>query len=310
MDAAMSQDDMAETSYTLICKTNYDRVDKFLAASLPNLSRSQIQRLITDDRVLVAGLTLKPSSSLPAGTQLTISVPAAPSETIVPQNIPLDRLFEDEHIVVINKPAGLVVHPAAGHADGTLVNALVHRYPNMAGLHPQRPGIVHRLDRDTSGVMVIAKTQAALTALQQQFKARTVEKIYLALVYGQPQSPEGIIDVPLGRHPKLRQIFAAQPNGKPARTHYSIERTFQGYSLLSIKLETGRTHQIRVHLAWLGHPVVGDSVYGRRKNSFGLTRQFLHAHRLRFQHPVGLTPAQFETPLPPDLADCLQQLSN
>ncbi len=217
MNITPAQDDMAETTRTFVCRTNYSRADKFLVSVLPRLSRSQVRRLIAEGRVLVAGLPVKPGSSLPAGAQITVSLPAAPSETIVPQDIPLDILFEDEHVLVINKPAGLVVHPAAGHTAGTLVNALVHRYPAMAAMHPQRPGIVHRLDKDTSGVMVIAKTQAALTALQQQFKARTVEKIYLALVYGRPQSAAGIIDVPLGRHPKLRQIFApGQPANRPA----------------------------------------------------------------------------------------------
>jgi len=299
---------MSSQTRTLICPANFSRADKFLAEALPGVSRSQAQRLISEGRVTVAGQPIKASASLLAGTEVVVNLPAPPTETIIPQPIPLDVLFEDAHVLVINKPARLVVHPAAGHADGTLVNALVHRYPKIINLHPQRPGIVHRLDRDTSGVMVIAKTEAAQVNLQRQFKARAVEKIYTALVHGQPKSAQGIIDVPIGRHPKHRQLFAPRPDGKPARTHYTIDKTFSAYSLLTIRLETGRTHQIRVHLAWLGHPVAGDTVYGRRKDALGLGRQFLHARQLSFRHPAGGEMLQFEAPLPPELADCLQQL--
>jgi 23S rRNA pseudouridine1911/1915/1917 synthase len=223
--------------------------------------------------------------------------------------MPLEVVFEDDDLLVINKPAGMVVHPAQGHDHGTLVNALLARYPDLAALTlADRPGIVHRLDRDTSGLIIVARNPLALRRLQQQFKARTVEKIYLALVFGRPEAAEGIIDMPLGRDPRFRQKMAPRADGKPARTHYRVIEDFGQYSLLEVGLETGRTHQIRVHLAWLKCPVVGDTVYGRKKNALGLKRQFLHAWRLRFEHPRTGDLLQLTAPLAPDLQAVLEQL--
>ncbi len=299
---------MTRETITLICPADNLRLDKFLAAALPNVSRSQVKRYIIDGLVVAEGLPLKPSTLLAAGTMVVVALPEPELQHPVPKDIPLDILFEDQELLVINKPAGLVVHPAAGHAQDTLVNALLHHLPSLAQMHPTRPGIVHRLDKDTSGVMVVAKTNLALHSLQRQFKTRQVQKLYVALVHGWPQAPEGIIDVPLGRNPKNRQHFAPLPNGKPARTKYTVTQVFEEYSLLNIELETGRTHQIRVHLAWLGHPVVGDTVYGHRKTRLPLARQFLHASQLSFTHPTAAERLTFKAPLPPELQVVLQSL--
>lgn len=303
---------MPNNVLSFTCTTPDLRLDKFLAEAVPGLSRSQAQRLIDSGQVQAVNpaLKLKSSTLLPAGTQLTVICPADEAEQLPSARpIPLDIVFEDDHLLVINKPAGLVVHPALGHTQDTLVNALLYHNPGLAMLDDQRPGIVHRLDRDTSGLIVVAKTEAALQNLQRQFKARTVEKIYLALVHGCPAVPEGIIDVPLGRDPQNRREIAALKEGKPARTHYAVMQVFQDYSLLKIKLETGRTHQIRVHLAWLKHPVAGDTVYGRRKNRLSLTRQFLHAGQLSLDHPLSGQRLTFTAPLPADLQTVLNSLS-
>ncbi|HEY84055.1 MAG TPA: RluA family pseudouridine synthase [Chloroflexi bacterium] len=290
---------------TLTNQKNNQRLDKFLAKAIPAISRSQAKRLIDAGLVQTEALRLKASTPLPSGATLTVTLPAAPSPKPRPQAIPLDILFEDDQLIILNKAAGLVIHPAAGHAQDTLVNALLYHYPKLAGLDNERPGIVHRLDKDTSGVMVVAKTKRALHALQEQFKTRSVEKIYQALVHGHPQAPQGIIDVPLGRHPQHRQQMAPLAGGRPARTHYSLAQQWKDYSLLKLKLETGRTHQIRVHLTWLGYPVVGDTVYGRRKNPLFLSRQFLHASQLSLDHPLSGQRLTFEAPLPPDLKAAL-----
>ena len=290
------------------------RLDQWLAQAIPQLSRSQLQKLIRQGQVLVAGRPVRPSAALQPGDVVTVHLPAPEPAALQPETTPLDVVYEDDDLVVINKPAGMVVHPAQGHSRGTLVNALLARYPDLAGLAEDdsgaadRPGIVHRLDRDTSGLMIVARTPAALRRLQQQFKARTVEKIYLALVFGRPEAAEGIIDVPLGRDPRFRQKIAPRSDGKPARTHYRVIEDFGAYSLLEIGLETGRTHQIRGHLAWLKCPVVGDTVYGRKKNVLGLKRQFLHAWRLAFQHPRTGETIQLEAPLDPHLQAVLGQL--
>ncbi len=298
---------MSPEIITLNTQKHNQRLDKFLAEAIPALSRSQAKRLIDAGLVQAEALRLKASTPLPSGTTLTVTLPATPSPKPRPQAIPLDILFEDDQLIILNKTAGLVVHPAAGHAQDTLVNALLSHCPKLASLDDERPGIVHRLDKDTSGVMVVAKTQGALQNLQQQFKARSVQKIYLALVHGQPQAPQGIIDVPLGRHPQRRQQMAALASGRPARTRYALLQQWKDYSLLKLELETGRTHQIRVHLAWLGNPVVGDTVYGRRKNSLSLSRQFLHASQLSLEHPLTGQRLTFKAPLPPDLKAALDQ---
>lgn len=289
------------------------RLDQFLAGTIPQLSRAQIQKLIRQGRVSLAGQPVtRPSLKIRAGDWISVHLPPPPAPDPQPEAIPLEIVYEDDDLLVINKPAGLVVHPAQGHRRGTLVNALLARYPELAAMTEvgaaDRPGIVHRLDRDTSGLIIVARTPAALHHLRRQFKARTIEKTYLALVFGRPESPTGLIDVPLGRHPRQRQKFTPRPDGKPARTQYRLREDFGRYSLLEVGLETGRTHQIRVHLAWLGCPVVGDTVYGRRKNALGLKRQFLHAWRLGFRHPRTDQPLTFEAPLDYMLQTVLDQL--
>jgi 23S rRNA pseudouridine1911/1915/1917 synthase len=290
------------------------RLDHYLAEQIPHLSRSQLKKLIQANKVLVSNQPAKPSATLQPGEVVVVFLPSSEPPTLSAEALPLDIVFEDADLIVLNKAAGMVIHPAHGHASGTLVQALLARYPDLAQLvqidpdAAHRPGLVHRLDRDTSGLMLVARTPMALKGLRQQFKARTVEKIYLALVFGQPEAPQGIIDVPLGRDPHHYQKIVPRADGKPARTRYrQIERLDQ-YSLLEVGLETGRTHQIRVHLAWLKCPVVGDVVYGRRKNLLALKRHFLHAWRLRFQHPRTGAMLQFEAPLPADLEAILRQL--
>ena len=296
------------------------RLDQFLAGTVPDLSRSQIQKLIRQGAVSLRSSTddaktaIRPSTAVESGDVVELRMPMPQANELQPEEIPLDIVFEDDELVVINKPAGLVIHPAQGHESGTLVNALLARYPDLAGMSdadedaPDRPGIVHRLDRDTSGLIIVARTPEALQNLRQQFKDRSVEKTYLALVFGCPAAPEGVIDVPLGRDPRHRQKFAAIPGGKPARTHYRVKADYEQYSLLEIGLETGRTHQIRVHLAWLKCPVVGDTVYGRKKNALGLKRQFLHAWKLQFAHPRTGVVLQLEAPLASDLQHVLDNL--
>lgn len=296
------------------------RLDQLLAQSVPHLSRSQLQKLIRQGNVFVsaggdtARPVTRPAATVQPGDLITVRLPAPEPAVLLAEPAPLNVLYEDQELIVLNKPAGLVVHPAHGHAGGTLVNALLARYPDLADLAEteaaagDRPGIVHRLDRDTSGLMMVARTPAALRHLRRQFKNRTISKTYLALVFGQPPAPRGIIDIPLGRDPRFRQRMAPRPDGKPARTHYTLLEELGRYSLLEIDLETGRTHQIRVHLAWLKCPVAGDTVYGRKKNVLGLKRQFLHAWRLKFQHPGTGESLALEAPLPPDLQAVLDSL--
>jgi 23S rRNA pseudouridine1911/1915/1917 synthase len=290
------------------------RLDQLLARLLPDLSRSQVQKLIRRGRVLLSGQPARPGSKVQSGQIITLSLPASAASPLRPETVPLDIIFEDDDLIVVNKPAGMVVHPAHGHRHGTLVNALLARYPDLAALagaeadSAERPGIVHRLDRDTSGLMIVARTPEALHHVRRQFKARTVAKIYLALVFGRPPTPQGIIDVPLGRDPRHPQKFAPRPDGKPARTHYRLLEDFGQTSLLEIGLETGRTHQIRVHLVWLKCPVAGDTVYGRKKNALGLNRPFLHAWQLRFDHPGSGERLELEAPLDDDLQAVLAHL--
>jgi 23S rRNA pseudouridine1911/1915/1917 synthase len=290
------------------------RLDQYLVQEIPDLSRSQAKKLIQQGHVLVSGHPAKPNKSVQPGDKVTVHVPPPDRDVLLPEDLPLDIIYEDTELIVANKPAGMVVHPARGHATGTLVNALLATYPDLAAMSQvdadstQRPGIVHRLDRDTSGLIVVARTGTALRHLRRQFKSRTVQKLYVALVFGRPTVSEGVIDVPLGRDPRHRQKFAPRAGGKAARTRFRLIERLNDYSLLEIGLETGRTHQIRVHLAWLGCPVVGDIVYGRKKRPFGLDRQFLHAWQLRFTHPRRGNLLSVEAPLDEQLQAFLDQL--
>ena len=249
----------------------------------------------------------KPSHKLRVGDIVEVEVLEVKKTSLLPENIPLDVLYCDEHIIVINKPPGLVVHPGAGVTKGTLVNALLYHFPGIEMIgHPERPGIVHRLDKETSGIMVVARSRKAYSELKRQFKAREVEKIYLGLVWGQIQTMEGKIDWAIGRHPKHRQrISIRTKKPREALTYYSVKKILKNFTLLEIKPVTGRTHQIRVHFAAAGHPIVGDSRYGGRDKAKKYTRLFLHAWHLVFAHPATKTLAEFFAPVPQEFQDII-----
>jgi len=287
------------------------RVDR-VVSDLSGLSRSRIQRLISDGHLTVDGVPLKARSVVRAGDALLLQVPAAKPADIEPEAIPLEVLYEDPDVLVVNKPAGLVVHPSPGHWSGTMVNALLARdteYGGIAGV--QRPGIVHRLDRDTSGLIMVAKTDAAQAGLMAQLKARRVKKTYLALVQGSVEATAGRIEAPIGRDPRQRTRMAVVPDGRPSVTGYRVRERFRGWTLLEVDLVTGRTHQIRVHLAALGHAVAGDTVYGTgtsRRGPDGLERLFLHAWRIVFASPATGELVRVEAPLPEALDSVIGQL--
>jgi 23S rRNA pseudouridine1911/1915/1917 synthase len=291
-----------------------ERLDRYLGRALPDVSRAQVQRLIKQGLVTLDGEAAKASTPVKSGMWVEARIPPTPPDEVVAEAIPLDVIYEDEELLVVNKPASMVVHPAHGHSRGTLVNALLGRYPDLAASDAGRPGIVHRLDRDTSGLIVVAKTEMALESLRRQFQGRQVHKTYLALVHGRPPAPEGIVEAALGRDPRQRQRMAVLPGGRAARTHYRLLEELGDYSLLVVSPETGRTHQIRVHLAWLGVPVAGDNVYGRQRGArrasqaLGLERQFLHAWRLSFERPGGQGTLALEAPLPEELERVLRAL--
>jgi 23S rRNA pseudouridine1911/1915/1917 synthase len=285
------------------------RLDHFLTGQEPFLSRSQVQRLMDKGLVLVNARQARPSLRLRAGDLIRMTVPPPEEVTLAPEAIPLDIVYEDEDLLVVNKPAGLVVHPAAGHHRGTLVNALLDHCPDLSGIGGYlRPGIVHRLDKDTSGLLLVSKSDLAHQGLSAGLKARQIKRKYLALVCGEVRSEQGLIDAPLGRDPKDRKRMAVVAGGRTARTHYRIKERFPGYTLLDVELETGRTHQIRVHLAYAGFPVAGDPVYGPRRNPLHLPGQALHAYRIVFTHPRTDELLTFEAPLPPVFKDVLDLL--
>jgi len=287
------------------------RVDRF-AADLSGLSRSRVQRLISEGRVTADGQPVKANTVVPPGAILVIDVPPVESAGIEPEAIALDVVYEDDEVLVVDKPAGLVVHPSPGHWSGTLVNALLARdtvYGGIAGV--ERPGIVHRLDRDTSGLLMVAKSDTAQASLMAQLKARRVKKTYLALVQGSVQAAIGRVEAPIGRDPRNRMRMAVIPDGRPSVTGYRVRERFAGWTLLEVDLVTGRTHQIRVHLAALGHSIAGDTVYGTgtaRRGPEGLTRLFLHAWRLVFASPATGELVRVEAPLPPMLEGPLDGL--
>ena len=283
------------------------RLDQFLAGRDTGLTRSRLQRLIVEGQVLVNGATAKPSNKVKAGDLVSLSLPPPRPSSLVPQDIPVTVVYQDENLVVIDKPAGLAVHPGPGHPDQTLVNALLAMCPDIQGIGGEiRPGIVHRLDKDTSGLMMVAKTHQAHIDLSAQIKARQTTKGYLALVEGTPTPLQGKIDAPIGRHPRRRTSMAVVVGGKDARTSYKVRDRFQAHSLLELYLETGRTHQIRVHMVHIGHPLVGDTTYGH--SSPLVDRHFLHAFHLAFKHPITGEPLEFRIGLPLDLAPALAVL--
>ena len=293
------------------------RLDRAIASSLPELSRSRVQALVEAGRVQVDGKPGRASLRLRGGETLSVTVP--PPEPAIPEaeDLPLSVLHEDRDLLVLDKPAGLVVHPAAGHARGTLVNALLHHVSGLSGVGGVlRPGIVHRLDKETSGCLVVAKNDTALQALQRAFQHRTVEKTYLALVHGQPPAT-GRLDTLHSRHPRDRKRFTGRARtGKPAVTTWRVRTVLHGAALLEVGLETGRTHQIRVHLSELGHPLLGDALYGGTRKGDArvkavqgaLGRQGLHAWKLAFSHPRTGNPVRCEAPVPRDLAEAIDAL--
>ncbi len=282
------------------------RLDAFLAATHPDLSRSRWKQLIEAGHVALNGTPiLKANTALAPGDTLTCTLPDPTPIGLVATDIPLTILYEDADLIVLNKPAGLVVHPAPGHATDTLVNALLHHCADLQGIGGElRPGIVHRIDKDTSGILVVAKNEQALAHLVTQFSSHTVRKEYLALVWGTPKKPSGTLDLPIGRHPIHRQKMAITEKGRPAVTRYETIAKAPLASLLRIRIETGRTHQIRVHMAHLGHPVVGDTTYGRARHglpeNLSIHRQMLHAQLLQIAHPRDARPLTFTAPPPSD----------
>nr|WP_231935535.1 RluA family pseudouridine synthase [Dehalococcoides mccartyi] len=293
----------------LVAESDGERLDKYIAQKETDLSRSFIQELVEAGHIQVNGKAAKPSLKLKNGDTITIEIPPETPPELKAEDIPLEIIFQDKDLLLINKPPGLTVHPAPGHPDHTLINGVLALEPEMEDFDdPIRPGIVHRLDKDTSGLLLVAKNREALANLSAQFKERTVRKYYLTLVQGELHPAEGFIEAPLGRDPQNRQKIAVVSDGRPARTGYKVLRYIQGYSLLEVKLETGRTHQIRVHFAAIGHPVAGDAVYGQKET--WLKRQFLHAHRLSFSLPSNGQNVEFSSPLPPDLEEALKTLEN
>jgi 23S rRNA pseudouridine1911/1915/1917 synthase len=293
---------------------NNDRLDRYLSQSLPDLSRSRIQQLIEQGKVQLNGqICTSKKVSLKIGDRISLEIPEAQPLELEAQQIPLDILYEDDQLLILNKPAGLVVHPAPGHADGTLVNALLAHCPNLPGIGGvQRPGIVHRLDKDTTGAIAIAKTDLAYQSLQAQLQAKTARREYLGVVYGAPKTTSGTIDFPIGRHPQDRKkmaVVSIEQGGRQAITHWKIQERLGNFTLILFQLETGRTHQIRVHSAKIGHPIVGDPVYGSgRSIGVNLPGQALHAWRLKLQHPVSGNLIEVTAPLPERFTTLLEIL--
>lgn len=289
-----------------------ERLDKFLVGQIQELSRSRIQSLIADGFVDVNGRAAKKAGqTLESGFSVTVRVPPAAPTDLVPEDIPLDIVFENEDLIVVNKPAGMVVHPAVGHSSGTLVNAVLGYEPEIEGIGgEERPGVVHRLDKETSGLILLAKNERAHRWLQEQFRVRKVDKTYLALVDGKPPTPSGRVEAHIGRDPghRKRMAIVSGSRGRIAISEYKTLESFRNHSLLEFHPLTGRTHQIRLHCAFLGCPIVGDKVYGHRKSSVEIDRHFLHAYRLKIVLPGDKEARLFEATLPDELEGVLATL--
>ncbi len=319
-DNSSSETALADDSGPLVFKVGEDdagqRLDVYLAAHVEGWSRARLQRSIADGDVLVDGRAEKPSYKLRAADEIEAELVAASASTFAPENIPLEALYEDDELIVVNKPAGMVVHPAGGIQSGTLANALAFHFQNLSSRSgATRPGIVHRLDKDTSGLLVVAKTELAHENLADQFRAREVFKSYVALVHGVIARDSGSIDEPIARDPRQRTRMAVVRGGRPAISLFKVRRRYERFTLLDVEIKTGRTHQIRVHLAWINHPVVGDPVYGGgrdktvadtklRSRIAKLGRQFLHAEQLGFRHPATGAGMRFSI-APPDVLEQL-----
>ena len=304
---------MEENVITIIAQESGDRVDALLARSVEGFSRSAVQRLLDTGCVLLDGKPVKKNYKCTSGDEFTVLLPEAEPTEIVAQNIPLDIVYEDEDVIVVNKPRGMVVHPAPGHADGTLVNALMHHCgDSLSGIGGEkRPGIVHRIDKDTSGLLIVAKNDFAHQKLAAQLSDRSLSRIYEAVVKGRLREDCGTVNAPIGRHPVDRKRMAVtEKNSRNAVTHWELIARYNGYTHVRCKLETGRTHQIRVHMASIGHPLLGDSTYGAPSPEKGLEGQCLHARALKFIHPRTGEMIQLESELPQYFKEVLKKLGN
>lgn len=299
------------TSSDITAEMSGVRIDVFLAEKLPEVSRSGAQKLIDAGLVTLGGKPVRKNHRTEPGQVFTVTLPEPEPANALPEDIPLDIVYEDDDVVVVNKPRGMVVHPAPGHASGTLVNALLyHCGDSLSGVGGAlRPGIVHRIDKDTSGLIIAAKNDAAHQHLSNQLSDRSLSRVYEAVVCGNLREDTGRIDAPIGRHPTDRKRMAVtEKNSRPAATRYEVITRYNGYTHVRCILETGRTHQIRVHMAYIGHPVLGDLIYGRKKPEKGLSGQCLHAKKIKFIHPTKNVPMEFETELPDYFQEVLRRL--
>ena len=295
----------------LIADRSGERLDAFLARAVPELSRSAVQKLIAEGNVLLNGKPAKKNDRLEPGNSVSLTIPEPKPIDVAPTKMQLDIVYEDEDVAVINKPKGLVVHPAAGHTDDTLVNGLLYAMgDSLSGINGElRPGIVHRIDKDTSGLLAIAKNDLAHAVLASQLKDHTMARTYEAIVCGSFREDSGTVDAPIGRHPTDRKkMCVTQRNSKPAVTHWEVVKRYRGYTHVRCRLETGRTHQIRVHMAYIGHPILGDMVYGHKKPELGQDSQCLHAGQLVFRHPRDGRPVMVFAPLPEYFTQVLEKL--
>ena len=295
----------------LTCDRSGERLDAFLSRALPEISRSAAQKLIAEGNVLLDGKPAKKNDRLEPGQTVSVTIPEPKPVDVTPTEMQLDIVYEDEDVAVINKPKGLVVHPAAGHQDDTLVNGLLYAMgDSLSGINGElRPGIVHRIDKDTSGLLAIAKNDLAHAVLASQLKDHTMARTYEAIVCGNLKEDSGTVDAPIGRHPTERKkMCVTQRNSKPAVTHWEVVKRYRGYTHIRCHLETGRTHQIRVHMAYIGHPILGDTVYGHKKPELGQNSQCLHAGGLRFLHPRTGEPVELTCPLPEEFVRMLDKL--
>lgn len=304
---------MDQIDFTVEASESGTRIDRFLATKCEDLSRSYLQKLLKEQQVLVNEKECKANYKVQAGDCICLSLPQLKEPDILPEDIPLDILYEDEHVLVVNKPKGMVVHPSAGHYSGTLVNAvLAHCHGNLSGINGiMRPGIVHRIDKDTTGALLVCKNDVSHRDLAEQLKEHSIKRRYRAIVTGNLKEDQGVIDAPIGRHPVDRKKMAINyKNGKEAVTHYQVLERFGNATYVECRLETGRTHQIRVHMTSIGHPLLGDEVYGSGKNPYHLQGQALHAMVLGFVHPDTGEYMEFTAPLPEYFVKLLMKLRN
>lgn len=300
---------MNDIYYQVLEEEAGKRIDQFLALLEPEISRSHFQKLIKSGSVKVNGITVKNSYQVQTDDEVVCIMDDLSEPDIMPEDIPLDILYEDSDVIIVNKPKGMVVHPAPGHYSGTLVNALMYHCEDLSGINGvKRPGIVHRIDMNTTGSLIVCKNDNAHNLIAQQIKVHSVNRIYEGIVIGTPKENKGIINAPIGRNPKDRKKMAITNDGREAITEYEVLESFKGYSYMRFKLQTGRTHQIRVHMASVGHPLLGDDVYGPAKCDFKLSGQTLHAKTIGFIHPSTNEYVEVEAPLPAYFTDLIKKL--